>query len=355
MRPPRGRSRKTPARLPRGLHEARRADGTTYFYTRACAAGEDRRVLHETEDLNEAKARHHDVLAGMTTKPWTLVEHAWARWMELARGHWKPKNRDDLQGRFDRYVRPLLGKKQVRDLTGDHSRQLAARLRRSGLAARTQSQVLTQWSSFAAWLVDAGYVRRSPVPRGLRPKVQEAGPDPLTDEEVEKVLRLAGEPHAFAVRLILATGLRWSDLVRLQAADLKPDGWLVLTCSKTGKLLRVPLGGTDPDLACEVRRRVGRLVPFSGKTGAGTFNAVVRRRTGVRFTTYRAKDRFACAWLSAGGSLTDLQQVLGHADPKTTMRYGRPSDRRLMSEGQRVGSAWRPVGAAAGAGKDGEG
>ena len=79
-----------------------------------------------------------------------------------------------------------------------------------------------------------------------------------------------GETRALAVRLLLATGLRWSDAVRLQTGDLKPDGWLVLTCSKTKKLLRIPLGGADPGLACEVRRRCGRLVPYPSTASASS-------------------------------------------------------------------------------------
>jgi integrase/recombinase XerD len=32
---------------------------------------------------------------------------------------------------------------------------------------------------------------------------------------------------------------------------------------------------------------------------------------------------FATLYLDAGGSLGDLQQVMGHADPRTTRRYAR--------------------------------
>ena len=150
-----------------------------------------------------------------------------------------------------------------------------------------------------------------------------------------------GGVHGFAIRLMLATGLRWSDLVRAQRSDLTQDGWLALACSKTGKALRIPLGGTDPDLAREVRQRVGRLVPFK-KPAVGAFNRVVKGRSGLqRFSTYRLRDTFACRWLDDGGSLTDLQQILGHKDPTTTMRYGRPSDARLMSEARRIGAAKR--------------
>lgn len=344
MRPPR---RRGSSRLPRGLHEAKRADGSTYFYTRVCVDGEDRRIVHDTDNLHEACARHHTLQArGVSVKSGALVADAWRRWVELDIGtRWAARGRRLVEVRFETHVDPLLGRRRVSELTGDDSRRLAKRLAASGLAPLTQAHVLTHWSRFGRWLEGEGYTHRSPVPSGLRPRVQVKPPDPLTDEEVAKVVdpALVGEVHAFVNRLNRATGLRWSDLVRVQASDLKPDGWLVLTCSKTGKVLRVPLGGMDPDLAGEIRGRVGRLVPFA-KASAGTFNRVVQRRSGVeRFSTYRLRDTFACGWLNRGGSLTDLQRVLGHADPTTTMRYGRPSDARIMSEAKRIGTAARVV------------
>jgi integrase/recombinase XerD len=33
---------------------------------------------------------------------------------------------------------------------------------------------------------------------------------------------------------------------------------------------------------------------------------------------------FAALYLDAGGRLADLQQAMGHADTRTTQRYGRP-------------------------------
>jgi integrase len=184
-------------------------------------------------------------------------------------------------------------------------------------------------------MLGEGYLHKSPVPRGVRPKVAESLPNPLTEEEVMKVLAVGGE-HAFAARIILASGFRWSDVVRLQATDLKSDGKLTIACSKTGKVLRAPLGQSDQDLYQEIRQRVGPLVPFS-VNAVGSFNKTVRRRSGVkRFGSYRLRDTFACRWLDRGGSLTDLQAILGHADPATTMRYGRPSDERIASEATRM-------------------
>jgi integrase len=90
------------------------------------------------------------------------------------------------------------------------------------------------------------------------PRLQERPPDRLTDEEAAKLASLP-DPHGFVCRLALGTGLRWGELCRAQAADVKhvrasgtgEEHWFVeVGVTKSRKLRRVPLA---PDLLREVR------------------------------------------------------------------------------------------------------
>ena len=45
---------------------------------------------------------------------------------------------------------------------------------------------------------------------------------------------------------------------------------------------------------------------------------------------------FAALYLDAGGSLSDLQEVMGHADPRTTRRYDRERQAPSRSPGDVV-------------------
>jgi integrase len=325
-------------KLPKGMGQRKGADGHVYYYTRVRRDGEDRRILHGT-DLELAKLEHQRHRVQRVREPWIPVRAAWPQWHALDFAKWKPKNRRIVETRFKAYVDPLLGSRRVSDLTEDDSRRLAQHLADEKLSLQTQAHVLTHWSRFGRWLASARFVRQSPVPpKGLRPKVPDSEPDPLTEDELAK-LRGIGERYELAIRLMLATGLRWSDAVRVQASNLTADGWLVITCSKTGRLLRVPLGETDPDLAREMRRRIGRLVDFAR---VESFNRTVQRRSGLdRFSTYRLRDTFACRWMDEGGSISDLQKILGHRSPETTQRYGRPSDARIRAEARRIAEARR--------------
>lgn len=184
------------------------------------------------------------------------------------------------------------------------------------------------------WCVDAGHIPRSPFPRRLMPKIQQEPPDRLTEEEAAAVAALP-DPYGWVCRLALGTGLRWGELTRLQRAELVGDQ-LVIHFTKSGKLRRVPLAH-DPALLAEVHRRIGKLVPFSGRS-SGAFNTQVRKLSGVRgFHVHQCRHTFACCWMERGGSLAALQQILGHSTVTMTQRYARLSDEAVRAEAERLG------------------
>lgn len=263
------------------------------------------------------------------------VSQAAGRWLAvyvpIARS---AKNVSMAAQRMRDYVAPLLGERLIHELRPDDVREHRLWLQERGLAPRSVRHILTDLRCLLNWAVDSELIPRSPFPRRVMPRIQEEAPDRLTDEQVERILAV-GEPHAFVVRLGLGTGLRWGELCRAQASDLR-GSMLLVSHTKSARLRRVPV---TADLAHEVRHRIGRLVPYSEGTSS-SFNRLIQRRSGLRkFHVHQLRHTFACRWIESGGSLPALQQILGHASIVTTQHYARLSDEAVLREAERITGA----------------
>ena len=233
--------------------------------------------------------------------------------------------------RIEKYFDPFFGHLLLRRVSREHLRAFRLHLEQLDLQPRTVQHVLSDARCLFNWCEDAGLVERSPFPRRIMPRIQEQPPDRLTDEEAEQ-LRCLPEPHGFVCRLALTTGLRWGELTRAQASDLE-RGFLVVHHTKSTRIRRVPL---PADVYAEVRQHVGRLVPYA-TLSPGSFAKAIRNLTGIeRFHCHQMRHTFACQWLERGGSLTALQQILGHASIETTQRYARLTDEVVMREAERL-------------------
>jgi integrase len=230
------------------------------------------------------------------------------------------------------YIAPYLGRMLLERVTGEDVRALRLRLERdTELSLTSVWHVLSDVRCLLNWCADTGLVERSPFPRRVMPRLQERPPDRLTDEEADR-LRALPEPYGFVCRLALATGLRWGELARAQAADVE-RGCLVVHHTKSRRVRRVPL---EAPILAEVRGRVGRLIPFSEKSN-GSFATAVRRLSGIEgFHVHQMRHTFGCQWLERGGSLAALQQIMGHVEISTTQRYARLSDEAVMREARRL-------------------
>jgi integrase len=301
------------------------------FYVRQFLNGKDR-WLTLGRDYTAAKEKLRLLRLGETPSLRITVAAAAQRWLAIyIENSRTPRQRSIARYRVSKYLEPQLGGRQLSAVKADDLRAYRIWLEEQGLAPQTVRGVLSDARCMYSWAVESGLVDKSPVPRKLLPRLQEQLPDRLTDEEVEALLAIP-EPHAFAIRLGLGTGLRWAELCRAQASDVE-QGALVISRTKTGKVRRVPLA---PQLLAEVRTRIGRLVPFDGEQPSA-FSKTVRRLGGVsRFHTHQMRHTFACRWLEVGGSLPALQQILGHSSVAMTQRYGRLSDQAVREQAERV-------------------
>ena len=329
-------------KLPKGMF---RRKGRSGWYFRTYAKGGER-VRALGDDFAAACDKARWLATGLSVEPksGTTVGEVATRWLDgYVRMHRGEKGQQSAGQRVRDYIGPYFGAMELSRVKREDVREFRLWLEtRTHLSLTTVGHVLSDLRCLLNWCEDGGLVERSPFPRRVMPKQQEQPPDRLTDEEAARIAALP-EPWGFVCRFALGTGLRWGELCRAQAADVKrlrvpgevEDRWfLEVSQTKSRRVRRVPLAAS---LLHEVRQRVGRLVPYSEKS-PGSFTLRVRRLSGIeRFHVHQTRHTFACQWLERGGSLAALQQMLGHASIEMTQRYARLSDEAVLREAARIG------------------
>ena len=252
----------------------------------------------------------------------------------------------------------------VTGVTGLHVARYARRLAAAELSPASAARKLTAVSGWYAWLARRGHIATSPAAGIARPRLAAGSPATpvLTRDQALRLVHAAdtaaGPQRACTsalVAMLLFTGARVSEVIGADVGDLGTErGRRVLWVTRgDGDRRSLPLPGPaavriDAYLArradlADAKGRPGRPEPghggtvlFATSTGRRLFAAdvwrVMRRlaaRAGLpddltgRVGPEAMRHSFATLYLDAGGSLSELQEVMGHADPRTTRRYDR--------------------------------
>jgi len=262
---------------------------------------------------------------------------------------------------------PLLVRRPGREAGGvsrSHVEAFARGLEAGGAPPVTVARRLSAVASFYGWLRQAGYVETSPTDHVTRPAVdRDTSTTPgMTRAQAAALLAAAdADPHpnaartAAAVGVLLFTGIRVGELLSADTTDLGYDrghrtisvtrkggkrATLALPAPATGRLEAYLAGRGDlaaarlpvtPGHAGVVAARPLIATSTGRRVDPGTVWRLLRRlardpgleQLQARLSAHVLRHSFATLYLDAGGNLRDLQDQLGHAEPRTTRRYDR--------------------------------
>lgn len=215
-------------------------------------------------------------------------------------------------------------------------------------APATVAAKLAALSSFYKYALSADRVASNPLELVTRPKVDAdySNTSGLTKDQAHALLTAARAdgPRSHAlVSLLLFTGIRLSEALNASTADYGHDtGHRTLTVRRKGgktakvavpapavEALNTYLESTGQELVTGTRAGVPLFTTGTGKRWAASeaFRAVQRlsRSAGIsgHISPHSLRHTFATIALGAGTTLHDLQDSMGHADPRTTRRYDR--------------------------------
>jgi integrase/recombinase XerD len=224
-------------------------------------------------------------------------------------------------------------------VTADHAyAYLVERGNEMGLSAAWFN---VQFHAVVSWLTMHGLATDL---RGLRPKrVPRQPPRWFTRTQVQQLLGAVEQRHyRLFFQVMVATGLRVSEVIALEVADLDAERPLLrVRCGKGGDGRLVPIPPTLQErLRAYWRSFRPRGVLFQRVSGvddrallASTINAALRRAACAaglteRVSSHRLRHSFAVHSLRGGMDLVTLQQVMGHRCIESTVRYLTPDLRR---------------------------
>ena len=189
--------------------------------------------------------------------------------------------------------------------------------------------------------VEWGMLEASPFKKGKRLMFKENNQRSrfLSDAEVEALLK-ACSPHLKPiVEVALLTGMRRGELLSLKWEQIR-NGFIYLEGGmvKSGKGRQIPINDRLAEVFREVRRENQLKSPhmFADSQGRRYYEvkrsfATACRKAGIEdFRFHDLRHTFASHLVMRGVGLKAVQELLGHADLKMTMRYAHLSKAHLQ-------------------------
>lgn len=226
---------------------------------------------------------------------------------------------------------------------------------KAGMARASVRLRFAAMRSFHAFLQMRGEVPKNVLHEVLLPKREKSLPRFLTPAQVESLLEapLKTEknkqaPAWMAVRdtaiieLFYSTGMRLSELVGLDVADVDPIGETARVAGKGARERVCPVGGPALEAISRYRHaaRVNEGPLFLNKSrrriSARAVNSLLKLRLAqaglpADLSPHKLRHTFATHLLDNGADLRSVQTLLGHASLSTTQIYTHVTIERLKA------------------------
>lgn len=206
--------------------------------------------------------------------------------------------------------------------------------------------------AFWKWAVEEGELKESPMARMRPPKIPENPPDVLREEQLRALVGVCdkdtsyeGRRDAALIRIFIDTGARLQEVTNLRhnleddtQVDVSLDLGIIRVLGKGRRERVLAIGrrtirAIDRYLRVRQKRQDAHLpwlwIGLKGKMTESGIRQVVRRRAleaGLgHLYPHQLRHSFAHAWLSDGGSETDLMRLAGWNSRTMLSRYAASS------------------------------
>ena len=243
----------------------------------------------------------------------------------------------------------------LRAVTSEHVKSFLGFLGTQNYSKSTVARKLATLRSFYKFCMRRSYVESHPLATIRTPKQEKRLPKFLEMEQITRLLStpddntLLGSRDRAMLEVLFSTGVRVSELVDLNFADVDYEGHTIRIRGKGKKQRTSPVGGTALHALrkyLELRRADARAASFDqnalfvNKHGQRLSTRSVRRKldkylaeAGLdpSISPHTLRHSFATHMLNNGADLRSVQELLGHQSLSTTQVYTHLTAPRLKA------------------------
>jgi len=242
----------------------------------------------------------------------------------------------------------------ISSFTRTDARAFLVKLEEGGLSRKSIARKISCYRSFYSYLIKLKLIKTNHWSGVSLPKIIKKLPNFLYPEEIDLLLGApnlkspSGLRDKAVLEVLYASGMRVSELVKLNISDVDKDDGEILVSGK-GSKERIVLIGSPAMAALKDYIKYGRskLVKstsnraiFLGRFGTRITSRSVERiiqkhikKAGIdkKITPHSLRHSFATHMLERGADLRTVQELLGHASLSTTQIYTHITKERLKT------------------------
>lgn len=244
------------------------------------------------------------------------------------------------------------GIKSFKDTDTQTVKMYVSDLENAGRAPSTVSRVITSIRSFYIYLVRNGAAESDPTMDIEAPHIEKKLPKVLSAQQVDKLLNqpntneCKGCRDSAMLELLYATGIRVSELINLNVADINLDMRFIRCMGNRGERI-IPFGKKAYEALSKYlefarpmhvhdSEETALFVNCSGiRISRQGFWKVIKQYqnlAGIKeeITPHSLRHSFAAHLLENGADLKAIQEMMGHADISSTQIYTHIMNSRLQ-------------------------